>query len=70
MNCKCGGRLIVLETRCTEAYQKNPTQQGIGTIPKPALDWYRDVVKRCVCGKCGKEQDVVVDTVKQDRRFK
>lgn len=83
MNCSCGGRLIVLETFCTEAYQKlvpDDIREEMETCAKLCgfeivtmeadLDWFRDVVKRCVCEKCGKEQEVPVKTVKQDRRFK
>jgi len=80
MICTCGGELIVLETRCTEAYQgKTPKDVPVGIVNPDSnpteniefkLDWFRDIVKRCVCDKCGKEQDVVVDTIKQDRRFK
>jgi len=58
LECKrCHGKLIVLETFCTDAYQQS-------------IEWYRDIKKRCVCSECGLEQDVVVDTVKQDKWFK
>jgi len=58
LECKrCQGKLIVLETYCTDPYTQS-------------IEWYRDIKKRCVCSYCGLEQDVVVDTVKQDKWFK
>lgn len=53
----CSGRLTVLETLCTEPYSN-------GT------EWFRDIKKRCVCDNCGKEREVRVETVKQDKFFK
>jgi len=58
MRCEnCSGALIVLETLCTDPYSN-------GT------EWFRDIKKRCVCQNCGREQDITVDTVKQDKLFK
>lgn len=53
----CNGRLIVLETFCTDPYSN-------GT------EWFRDIKKRCVCDNCGKEFVITVDIVKQGRWFK
>ena len=53
----CSGRLIVLETFCTDPYSN-------GT------EWFRDIKKRCVCDHCGKELEVTVEKVKQDKLFK
>jgi len=56
--CKdCRGQLVVLETFCTDVYSN-------GT------EWFRDIKKRCVCDSCGREQEIRVETVKQDRWFK
>ena len=53
MKCqRCQGRLIMLETYCTDPYQQS-------------IEWYRDIKQRCVCAKCGLEQNVIIDTVKQ-----
>lgn len=54
---RCSGHLIVLETLCTDPYSN-------GT------EWFRDIKKKCVCQGCGKEQEITVDTVKQDKWFK
>jgi hypothetical protein len=53
----CKGALVVLETLCTDPYSNG-------------MEWYRDIKKRCVCQNCGREQEIKVDTVKQDRLFK
>ena len=59
MKCECGGELVTLEMFCTDPYQVSYL-----------LTWFRDIKKRCVCSRCFREQDVLVDTVKQDKRFK
>ena len=46
-----------MEIYCTDPYQQS-------------IEWVRDIVKRCVCSRCGKEQNIIFDTVKQDKRFK
>jgi hypothetical protein len=53
----CEGQLIVLETFCTNPYNKN-------------MEWFRDIKKKCVCDGCGKEQEITVETVKQAKWFK
>lgn len=82
MNCPCGGQLIVLETFCTDPYQKTllkltkgywhdpQTNETFTPAVEESLDWFRDIKKRCVCSRCGKKQEVLVKTVKQDRQFK
>ena len=91
MKCsRCQGRLIVLETYCTDPYQTSTEIKEVyfedNEIRNLSLllthvqrnmsetivaqEWYRDIRQRCVCNECGLEQDVTVDTVKQDRRFK
>ena len=78
MKCqRCQGSLIVLETFCTDAYRESiiimDYLQPEGPRPiaeEKTLNWFRDIKQRCVCSECGKEQDVLVDTVKQDKRFK
>ncbi|UCC33778.1 MAG: hypothetical protein JSW53_01895 [Candidatus Bathyarchaeota archaeon] len=54
---RCRGNLIMLETFCTDPYSN-------GT------EWFRDVKKKCVCQNCGREQQITVHTVKQDKWFK
>ena len=54
---RCHGRLITLETSCTDPYQQS-------------ISWYRDIVQRCVCDHCGLEQDIIIDTVKQPEMSK
>jgi hypothetical protein len=34
------------------------------------MEWFRDIKRRCVCENCGREQEIKVDTVKQDKWFK
>lgn len=53
----CDGSLIILETLCTEPYSNGS-------------DWFRDIKQKCVCKNCGKEQEITVDTVRQDKWFK
>ena len=53
----CNGQLIVLETFCTDPYNKG-------------IEWFKDIKKRCVCDNCGKEQEFMVETVKQAKWFK
>ncbi len=54
---RCKNHLIVLETFCTDPYSN-------GT------EWFRDIKKKCICESCGREQEITVDTVKQDKSFK
>lgn len=54
---RCSNPVIVLETFCTDPYSN-------GT------EWFRDIKKKCVCENCGKEQEITVETVKQDKWFK
>jgi hypothetical protein len=53
----CDRPLIILETFCTDPYSHG-------------MEWFRDIKKKCVCKSCGKEQEITVDTVKQDKWFK
>lgn len=48
---------MVVGNYCTDPYSN-------GT------DWFMDIRKRYVCDKCKKEQDILVDTIKQDKKFK
>jgi catechol-2,3-dioxygenase len=54
---RCGNHVVVLETFCTDPYSNG-------------IEWFRDIKKRCVCENCGKELEITVDTVKQDKWFK
>lgn len=75
MNCSsCGAELKksdVLETFCTDPYSfKMFVATSSNPKVKEEIHWFRDIKKRCVCSRCGKEQDVLMDTVKQDQLFK
>ena len=84
LKCECGGELVTLEMFCTDPYQAKTVKEGqklAKTHTNPEQDlpleevefelaWFRDIKKRCVCSRCFREQDIVVDTVKQDKRFK